>query len=117
MSSQTGSINPNQPNQQQHPNTSSSRSSITLLLASILTLLAAIAIAVVYGDIAADLFGLRRIFGGGIATSRSSLLRQQTPASAVQGFSSSVLPGNQVQTQGEVKMRTPVYFLSHGGVC
>lgn len=108
MSPQT---NPSTTLNQHHPNTHTSRStSIPILLASIVALLAAITIAVFFGnEDTAGLFGLRRIFGGGVASSRpSSILRQASPA--VQGFSSSALATD------EVKMRTPVYFLSHGGV-
>lgn len=97
---------------QHHPNThTSSRSSTnpTILIASIVALLSTVAIAVLSGnEDTAGLFGFRRFFGGGVTSSRSSTLQQAS--SAVQGFSSSAV------TPDELKMRTPVYFLSHGGV-
>ncbi|BCR89690.1 DODA-type extradiol aromatic ring-opening family dioxygenase [Aspergillus chevalieri] len=109
MSPQT---TPSTASNQHHPNThTSSRSSTsaTIFLASVVALLAAAAIAVFFGnEDTAGLFRLRRFFGGGVASSRSSsILRQTSPA--VQGFSSSALAAD------EIKMRTPVYFLSHGG--
>lgn len=79
-------------------------------------MLVAITFALVFGDTSstADLFGLRRFFGGAVATSRpsSSVLRQGS--SAVQG---SFPKERGVEDEVRATMRTPVYFLSHGGVC
>lgn len=101
-------------NNSNHSNTP--RSNIGLLIAAILALLGAIVIAIFTGNTpTADLFGLRRLLGGGFTGSppRIAPLRhfQSTPtASALSG---SLVANDEVRA----KMRTPVYFLSHGGVC
>lgn len=95
--------------------TSPPRSKTTVLIASVLVLLAAITVAIFIEDTSTDgLFGLRRLFGGGIAgpSSRAPPLRhhQTSPTSALSGSFAA-------RDEVRANMRTPIYFLSHGGVC
>jgi hypothetical protein len=80
-----------------------------LALASILTLLVAISIALFWGE-TANLFGLRRFFSA----------RSAGPAAAASASASvavaSVKERNQSGNILQSSMKTPVYFLSHGGV-
>ncbi|XHF96625.1 hypothetical protein AWENTII_000248 [Aspergillus wentii] len=107
----------NQNHQQREPPKSNS----TIILLSILTLSTAILIALSLGTTsttntadttsrAANLFGFRRLFGS-VSTSSSARLG----ASQSAGLSAATRSAFTGGEKSEFKMRTPVYFLSHGG--
>lgn len=109
MSSSTSTGNSN--NQSNTP-----RSNIGLLIAAILALLTAIIIAIFTGNTStADLFGLRRLLGGGFTgfSSRIAPLRHLQSTPTAPALSGSLAAKDAVRAN----MRTPIYFLSHGGVC
>ena len=69
---------------------------------SILALIIAITIALFWGD-SANLFGLRRFFS-------------TRPGASVAAAPSVAAIDNTSRSQLQSKMKTPIYFLSHGGV-
>lgn len=83
-----------------------------LALISLLTVLAAVLITLFWGD-TANLFGLRRLFGSSARSAAVPLSGSASVAAAatVKGQSDAVTSGH-VQPS----MKTPIYFLSHGGV-
>jgi hypothetical protein len=97
------SSEPNQHNERS-TNTLSGRK---LALISLLTLLAAIFIALFWGE-TANLFGLRRFFSSARSAGTLSAPTSITVATAMD----SSVSGEKLQSA----MKTPVYFLSHGGV-
>lgn len=85
-----------------------------LALVSFLTVLAAILITLLWGD-TANLFGLRRLFGSSARSagplSASATAAAAAAAATVKGQSDAVTTGHV-----QLSMKTPIYFLSHGGV-
>lgn len=99
--------------QQSHP--PGSRSDITsnrkLLLFSLITLLVAAIIALFARDIAA-VSSFRRLFGSSTRAARSA-----APLSSVAAAASAKTKVSSGLEGSTANMKTPVYFLSHGGVC
>lgn len=129
--------------QQHHDNHRSSPPTLTstqtktgkLALLAILTAILAVLIALCYGD-SDNLFGFRSLFrpsssiarsvGGGVSKSASSFASAGTAAAAATiattaaAASTPKSPVHRQQTEGSSSkmntIKTPVYFLSHGGV-
>jgi hypothetical protein len=83
-----------------------------LALVSFLTVLAAILITLLWGD-TANLFGLRRLFG---SSARSAAVPLSASASAAAAAAVEVQPDAVTTGHAQPSMKTPIYFLSHGGV-
>ncbi|CAI7650713.1 unnamed protein product [Penicillium glandicola] len=106
-----------EPSQHNHseirtPNSFSRRKlAFVSLFVSLLTVLAAVLITLLWGD-TANLFGLRRLFGSS-ARSVAVPLSASAPIAAI----ATVKGQSDAVTSGQVhsSMKTPVYFLSHGG--
>lgn len=92
--------------------TPNSLSTHKLTLISLLTVLAAILITLFWGD-TANLFGLRRLFGSSARSAAEPLSASASVAAAatLKG-QSDTFTSDHIQPG----MRTPIYFLSHGGV-
>lgn len=93
-----------------NPNTTSWHK---LFLLSIFTLLVAFLLAA-YWDDTANLFALRRLFGSSSPTARSV----STPPSTFTktGVSTAAKAEFEPGVSSDSIMKTPIYFLSHGGV-
>ncbi|CAI7670110.1 hypothetical protein PCG10_003758 [Penicillium crustosum] len=91
--------------------TPNSLSTHKLTLISLLTVLAAILITLFWGD-TANLFGLRRLFGSSARSAAEPLSASASVAAAatLKG-QSDTFTSDHIQPG----MRTPIYFLSHGG--
>lgn len=83
-----------------------------LALVSFLTVLAAILITLLWGD-TANLFGLRRLFG---SSARSAAVPLSSSASAAAAATVKGQPDAVTTGHAQPSMKTPIYFLSHGGV-
>lgn len=82
-----------------------------LTLISLLTVLAAVLITLFWGD-TANLFGLRRLFGSSARSAAEPLSASASAAAATLKGQSDTFTSDHIQPN----MKTPVYFLSHGGV-
>ncbi|KAJ5229171.1 hypothetical protein N7489_009879 [Penicillium chrysogenum] len=82
-----------------------------LALVSFLTVLAAILITLLWGD-TANLFGLRRLFG---SSARSAAVPLSSSASAAAAATVKGQPDAVTTGHAQPSMKTPIYFLSHGG--
>lgn len=83
-----------------------------LTIISLLTILVAVLITLFWGD-TANLFGLRRLFGSSARSAAEPLSASAsaTAAATLKG-QSDTFTSDHIQPS----MKTPIYFLSHGGV-
>lgn len=72
-----------------------------LTIISLLTVLAAVLITLIWGE-TANLFGFRRLFGSSARLAAEPLSASASTVTAT--------------AKGQSDMKTPIYFLSHGGV-
>jgi hypothetical protein len=103
-----------EPRQQNTPPTSHSAplhtSNRRIFLLSVVTVLATVLVAFFWRDPTANLFAFRRFFGS------SSRIPASSASVAGSGSAPALATSSGIAEQSEFKMKTPVYFLSHGGV-
>ncbi|KAJ5787603.1 Extradiol ring-cleavage dioxygenase class III enzyme subunit B [Penicillium paradoxum] len=104
--------------QHNHSGTQSAPNPISgrkLALISLLTVLAAVLITLIWGD-TANLFGLRRLFGSSARTAAGPLAASASISASV-AAAATVKGQSDALTNSKIQhsMRTPIYFLSHGG--
>lgn len=82
-----------------------------LFLLSVVSVLAAALVALFWRDSTANLFAFRRFFG---SSSRTAAATSSVAGGTVS--TPALASSSGIAEQSEVKMKTPIYFLSHGGV-